>query len=75
MGPSATSGKFEYNYHSNHESKLEPSIIWEDNQGCKHLAKDPLQNRPRTKHISIEWHHFRDEIQKGNIKITKYIHH
>jgi hypothetical protein len=53
------------------QSKLEPSIIWEDNQGCIHLANDPLQNRPNTKHIYIKWHHFRDEIQKGNIKITK----
>jgi hypothetical protein len=66
-----TTGKFEHHYHSNSESKLEPSIILEDNQGCIHLASDPLQNRPRTKHISIKWHHFQDEIQKGNIKITK----
>jgi hypothetical protein len=66
-----TTRKFEHHYHSNNESKQEPSIIWEDNQGYIHLASDPLQNRPRTKHISIEWHHFRDEIQKGNIKVTK----
>jgi hypothetical protein len=63
--------KFKHHYHSNNESKLEPSIIWEDNQGCIHLANNPLQNRPRTEHISIKWHHFRDEIQKGNIKIAK----
>jgi hypothetical protein len=66
-----TTRKFEHYYHSNNEAKLEPSIIWEDNQGCIHLANDPLQKRPRTKHISIKWHHFRDEIQKGNKKITK----
>jgi hypothetical protein len=66
-----TTRKFEHHYHSNNESKLERSIIWEDNQGCIHLANDPLQNRPRTKHISIKWHHFQDEIQKGNIKIIK----
>jgi hypothetical protein len=66
-----TTRKFEHHYHSNSESKLEPSIIWEDNQGCIHLANDHLQNRPRTKHISIKWHHFLDQIQKGNIKITK----
>jgi hypothetical protein len=28
-----TTLKFEHNYHSNNESKLKPSIIWEDNQG------------------------------------------
>jgi hypothetical protein len=66
-----TTRKLEHHYHSNSESNLEPSIIWEYNQGCIHLANYPLQNRPRTKHISIKWHHFRDEIQKGNIKITK----
>jgi hypothetical protein len=63
--------KCEHHNHSNNGSKLEPYIIWEDNQGCIHIANDPLQNRPRTKHISIKWHHFRDEIQKGNIKVTK----
>jgi hypothetical protein len=66
-----TTRKCELHSHSNNESKLEPSIIWEDNQGCRHLTNNPLQNRPRTKHISNKWHHFRDEIQKGNIKVTK----
>jgi hypothetical protein len=66
-----TARKFEHHYHSNSESKLEPSIIWEDKQGCIHLANDPLQKRTRKKHISNKWHHFRYEIQKGNIKITK----
>jgi hypothetical protein len=66
-----TTRKCEHRYHLNNDSKLEPSTIWEDNQGFIHRANDPLQNRPRTKHISIKWHHFRDEIQKGNIKITK----
>jgi hypothetical protein len=60
-----TTRKFKHHYHSNNEYKLEPSIIWEDNQGCIHLANDPLPNRSRTKHISIKWHHFRDEIQKA----------
>jgi hypothetical protein len=66
-----TARKFEHHYHSNNESKLEPSIIWKDNQGVIHLANDPLQNRPRTKRISIKWQFFRDKIQKGNIKVTK----
>jgi hypothetical protein len=66
-----TTQKLEHHYHSNNESKLKPSIMWEDNQGCIHLAIVPLQNRPGTQHISIKWHHFRDEIQKGNIEITK----
>jgi hypothetical protein len=55
-----TTRESEHHYHSKNESKLEPSIIWEDIQRCIHLANDPLQNIPRTKHISIKWHHFRD---------------
>jgi hypothetical protein len=66
-----TTQKIEHHYHSNTESKLELSIIWEDNQGCIHLSNDTLQNRPRTRHIFIKWHHFRDEMQKCNIKVTK----
>jgi hypothetical protein len=46
-----TTLKFEHHYHSNNEYKLEPSIIWEDNQGCINLANDTLQNRPRTTHL------------------------
>jgi hypothetical protein len=69
-----TTQQSEHHYHSNNESRLEPSIIWEDNQGCIHLAKGPLQNRPRTKHISIKWHHFRDEIQKRQHKDNKNTH-
>jgi hypothetical protein len=57
---SITPRNFEHHYHSNNESKLEPSIIWEDNQGCIHLANDALQNIPCTKHISIKWRHLRD---------------
>jgi hypothetical protein len=34
-------------------------------------SNNPLENRPRTKHISIKWHHFLDEIRKGNTKVTK----
>jgi hypothetical protein len=48
-----TTRQFGHHYHSNYEMKLDSSIIWEDNQGCIHLANDPLQKRPRTKHISI----------------------
>jgi hypothetical protein len=65
-----TTRKCEHHYHSNNESKLEPSIIWEDNQDCILLANNLLQNRPRTKHVSIKWHHFLDETQKGNLKVT-----
>jgi hypothetical protein len=59
-----TTKKIKHHYHPKSESKLEPLVICKDNQGCIHLANDQLQNRPRAKHISIKWHHFRGQIQK-----------
>jgi hypothetical protein len=63
-----TTRKIDHQYHSNNEYKLEPSVIWEGNQGCIQLANDPLQKRPQKNTSLFKWHHFRDEIQKGNIK-------
>jgi len=58
---------------SSNEPNMEPSIIYEDNAACIVLAETD-QHKPRTKHISIKWHHFRDQIQNGNIKIQKIGH-
>ena len=49
---------------------LAPSIIYEDNEACIVLAEND-HHKPRTKHISIKWHHFRDQIQNGSITIRK----
>jgi len=49
---------------------LPASLIYEDNAACIVLAESD-QHKPRTKHISLKWHHFRDQIQKGEIKVTK----
>ena len=43
---------------------------FEDNSGAIELAKAP-KLRPRTKHINIKYHHFRDAVGKGDIKIEK----
>lgn len=46
---------------------LEPySIFYEDNEACIVLAETD-HHKPRTKHISIKWHHFRDQ--------SKWFHH
>ena len=42
--------------------------VFEDNNGCIELAKCPKM-RPRTKHISIKYHHFRSKVLDGTIKI------
>ena len=41
---------------------------FEDNTGALELAKVPKM-RPRTKHINIKYHHFRDHVQQGTIKV------
>ena len=47
--------------------------VFEDNKGCIELANAPKM-RPRTRHISTKYHHFRSKVGKepGQIQI-KYI--
>jgi len=47
------------------------SIVYEDNMGCLEIASKPEQYRPRTKHIGIKWHHFRDQVASGQVEIEK----
>ena len=44
------------------------STVFEDNNGALELANQP-KYRPRTKHISIKYHHFRDQVIKGQVRI------
>ena len=51
--------------------KEKPKIfctVFEDNNGALELAKTPRM-RPRTKHISLTYHHFRQQVKDGKIKI------
>ena len=41
---------------------------FEDNMGAIELAKLPKM-RPRTKHINIAYHHFREFVTKGIVKL------
>ena len=41
---------------------------FEDNTGALELSKVPKM-RPRTKHINIKYHHFREHVQKGTITV------
>jgi hypothetical protein len=38
--------------------------VFEDNEGAIEIAKVPKM-RPRTKHLNIKYHHFREEVRKG----------
>ena len=42
--------------------------LFEDNAGAIHLAKVPKM-RPRTRHINQKYHHFREWVKSGLIKI------
>jgi hypothetical protein len=40
--------------------------VFEDNAGAIEIANVPKM-RPRTKHLNIKYHHFREEVKKGTI--------
>ena len=42
--------------------------VFEDNAGCIELATNH-KARPRTKHLSVRLHHFRDHVKRGDIVI------
>ena len=49
-----------------------PSVkckVFKDNNGAIELAKAP-KIRTRTKHIVLKYHHFREHVRKGLIKIN-----
>ena len=61
-------------YESFIPKKLPASEIFEDNQSCLILATSEDQYRPRTKHINVKWHHFKDQIFNGQCIIQKNWH-
>jgi hypothetical protein len=44
--------------------------VFEDNNGALEMAKTP-KLRPRTKHINVKYHHFREAVHCGDITIHK----
>jgi hypothetical protein len=52
-------------------TKLDPTIIYCDNQSCIKLSENPVFH-DRSKHIEIRYHFIRDRVQKGVVKL-KYI--
>ena len=42
--------------------------LFEDNNGALELATTP-RYRPRTKHIAVKYHHFRERVKNGTVKI------
>jgi hypothetical protein len=54
-----------------HDNSLPPSKIFEDNAACIVLATTDTQLKPRTKHISLKFHHFLDYVHNGTLQILK----
>jgi hypothetical protein len=44
------------------------STVFEDSKGCVDLIAAPTM-RPRSRHISIKYHHFREHVRSGQIRI------
>jgi hypothetical protein len=42
--------------------------VFEDNSGALELARIPKM-RPRTKHLNVKYHHFREHVRKGLISV------
>lgn len=51
--------------------QVQPTIIWEDNQGCIAMSKNPIHHK-RTKHIDIRYHFTREKVESGEIDL-KYV--
>ena len=54
-------------------SNVRPKVlceVFEDNSGALEIATNH-KYRPRTKHISVKHHHFRDYVTRGEILISK----
>ena len=44
--------------------------VFEDNSGALEMANN-YKYRPRTKHLNIKYHHFRDYVERGEITVHK----
>jgi hypothetical protein len=49
---------------------LAATQVFEDNEACIVLAHSET-TKVRTKHIALKWHHFKDQIKQGFIKVVK----
>ena len=58
-----------YGYIPSHETPTVMCKVFEDNSGALHMA-NIHKYRPRTKHINVKLHHFRQYVEEGKIKIV-----
>jgi hypothetical protein len=51
-----------------HDATVVHCKVFEDNSGALEMAKVPKM-RPRTKHLNIKYHHFREAVEQGLVTI------
>jgi hypothetical protein len=51
-----------------HDAPIVHCKVFEDNSGALEMAKVPKM-RPRTKHLNIKYHHFREAVERGLVTI------
>lgn len=61
--------EFKNIYGHKDEKPMIHCTLFEDNNGALELAREP-RYRPRTKHIAIKYHHFREHVRNGKVKIS-----
>jgi hypothetical protein len=54
-------------YHISPQAAIAHSTVFEDNKGCVDLIAAPTMH-PRSRHISIKYHHFREHVRAGHIR-------
>ena len=47
----------------------EPTVVFEDNQGCTALAENPVHHK-RTKHTDTRYHFTRERVESGEVKLV-----
>jgi len=57
-------------YNTTRLPTLAATQIFEDNESCIILATSEA-TRQRTKHIALKYHHFRDQVRQGFVRIVK----
>ena len=55
-------------FHMNTSTPRIHCKVFEDNSGALEMAKTPKM-RPRTKHMNLKYHHFREAVQDGLVSI------
>ena len=62
--------KGELGWQTNKEVPKVHCKLFEDNSGALEMARLPKM-RPRTKHLCVKMHHFREHVRKGLVSINK----